>query len=61
MLEVNENDKIPEFEERNYDSVLMDIEINEEKSQKLLTPWNWTNHRVPIEYTQESWKKLISV
>ena len=39
VFEVEENDQIPEFEECNYDSLLMDIEINEEKiSKNILTP-----------------------
>ena len=36
MFEVEENDQIPEFEERNYDSALMDIEINEEQISKII-------------------------
>ena len=36
MFEVEENDQIPEFEERNYDSVLMDIEINKDQISKII-------------------------
>ena len=36
VFEVEENDQIPEFEERNYDSALMDIEINEEQISKIV-------------------------
>ena len=36
VFEVEENDQIPEFEERNYDSALMDIEINEEQISKII-------------------------
>ena len=36
MFEVEENDQIPEFEERNYDSALIDIEINEEQISKIV-------------------------
>ena len=37
VFEVKENDQIPEFEERNYDSALMDIEINEEQISKFIS------------------------
>ena len=36
VFEVEENDQIPEFEERNYDSALIDIEINEEQISKIV-------------------------
>ena len=36
VFEVEENDQIPEFEERNYDSALMDIGINEKQISKII-------------------------
>ena len=36
MFEVEENDQIPEFEKHNYDSALMDIDINEEQILKII-------------------------
>ena len=36
VFEVEENDQIPEFQERNYDSALIDIEINEEQISKIV-------------------------